>query len=299
MSKNSEIESLIFLLDDPDPFVKESVYNRLMDLGDQAIPLLDEYRVNSRDRIRKDAIEKVLHAITFRELEEEFMNLVDDGIDNLLDLEEATFLLARFDNPTLRVEPYQQKLDHLAGTIRSDIIYTYDSLDRMRILLHFVFYEEDFRGAETDYFHPHHSYIHKVIDRRTGIPLSLSFIVLFLSRRLDLRFYGVNLPMHFILKYENESEQIFLDPFHRGKIVSMNQCANFLRMNGIKPDTSYFQNASAPDMLARHIRNLIYSYEKRKDNVRASNLNKLLSYVELNYGKASPSDNDSEKPDDF
>ncbi len=298
MSKNKEIKSLIYLLDDPDPFIKESVYNRLMDLGDQAIPLLDEYRVNSHDRTRKNAIEEVLHAITFRELEEEFMNLVDNGIDNYVDLEEATFLLARFENPTLRVEPYQQKLDRLAETIRSDIIYTYDSQDRMRILLHFVFYEEDFRGAENDYFHPHHSYIHKVIDRRTGIPLSLSLIVLFLARRLDLRFYGVNLPMHFILKYENESEQIFLDPFHRGKIVSMNQCANFLRMNGIKPDTAYFQNAAAPDMLARHIRNLIYSYEKQKDSTRSANLNKLLSYLELNYGK-STSDNDSEKPDDF
>lgn len=299
MSKNTEIQSLIYLLDDPDPFVKETVYNRLMDLGDQAVPLLDEYRVNSHDRIRKDAIEELLHAITFRELEEEFMNLVDGGIDNTKDLEEGVFLLARFENPTLRVEPYQQKLDRLADTIRPDIIYTYDSLDRMRILLHFVFYEEDFRGAENDYFHPYHSYIHRVIDRRTGIPLSLSLIVLFLSARLDLHFYGVNLPMHFILKYEHESEQIFLDPFHRGKIVSMNQCANFLRVNGIKPVTSYFQNAQPADMLSRHIRNLIYSYEKRKDAVRAMNLNKLLTYIELNYGKASSSDNDSEKPTDF
>ncbi len=295
MSKQSEIESLIYLLEDPDPLVKESVYNRFMDLGDQAVSLLDEYRVNSHDHERNDAIEEVLHAITFSELEQEFMNYVDEGIDNRLDLEEGALLLARFENPTLRTALYRQKLDRMAETIHPDIIYTYDSLERMKILIHFIFYEEDFRGAEDDYFHPHHSYLHKVLDRRAGIPLTLSFVVLFLARRLQLPFYGVNLPMHFILKYENESEQVYLDPFRRGKIVSMNQCANFLRMNGIKPDAAYFQNANPADILTRHIRNLIYSYEKQENRRRVENLHKLLAYLELTYGVA-PSGDDPEEP---
>ncbi|HKJ34781.1 MAG TPA: transglutaminase family protein, partial [Balneolales bacterium] len=82
-------------------------------------------------------------------------------------------------------------------------------------------------------------------------------------------------------------EQVFIDPFHRGKVVSMNQCAYFLKMNGVKPESYYFKNAEIADVMARSIRNLIYSYEKKDDTLRASNLKKLLHYIDLSYGDST------------
>ena len=66
--KNTEIESLIYLLEDPDPFVKQNVMDRLITLGEQVIPILDEYRVKSKDEIREDDINNILHTITFESI---------------------------------------------------------------------------------------------------------------------------------------------------------------------------------------------------------------------------------------
>lgn len=295
MSSRTEIESLIFLLDDPDPFVKKSVVDRFLDLGEQVIPILDEYRVGSKDSIRNDAINEIMLAITFENLEQEFINYVDGGVRNLTDLEDGVFLLARFNSPTIRIRYYQGKLDLMADSIRDEIRFAVDPINQMRILTHYIFYDEDFRGAKEAYFNPENSFLNSVIDRKTGIPISLAMVALFVARRLDLPFHGVNMPLHFMLKYQNETEQVFIDPYHRGRIVSMNQCAYFLKMNGIKPEGSYFENASASDMLARNLKNLIYSYEKKEDKDRARCLKRLLKYLEIVYGDSTgtPSDTDS------
>jgi regulator of sirC expression with transglutaminase-like and TPR domain len=284
MKSKAEIESLIYLLEDPDPFVNKTVVNRLLKLGEQAVPLLDEYRIQSQDERQENAIINVIHNITFSELEEEFMNYVDNGINTVSDLEKGVFMIARFGDSTFRELPYRERLDKMADDIATDIKFTVDPVEQMRLLIQYVFYDENFHGVENDYFDPNNSYINRVIDRKTGIPITLALIVLFLADRLDLPFHGVNMPMHFLLKFQNETEQIFVDPFHRGKVVSMNQCSYFLKMNGVKPESYYFQNAPMPDILARSIRNLIYSYEKRDDTMRAEDLRKLLHYIDLTYG---------------
>lgn len=287
--KNTEIESLIYLLEDPDPFVKQNVVDRLITLGEQVIPILDEYRVKSNDETREGDINNILHTITFDSIEQEFMNLVDSGIETVRDLEEGAFLLARLETPTLRTEVYRRKLDEMADALLDNIKYTVDPIEQMRILLHYVFYEENFNGAEDEYFDPANSYINRVLERKVGIPISLALVVLFLAERLNLPVFGVNMPMHFLLKYQNETEQIFIDPFHKGKIVSMNQCAYFLKMNGVKPESYYFDNAHPRDILARNIRNLIHSYEKKDDIVRVDSLKKLLNYIELTFGDSDTS----------
>lgn len=287
MSSNTEIKSLIYLLDDPDPFINQKVTDRLLDLGEQAVPLLDEYRSNSKDEQREDAINDIIHSITFSSLEEEFMNIVDNGLDTVRDLEKGVFLIARFGNPTFRELPYREKLDQMADDIADEIRFTIDPVEQMRIVIQHIFYDENFHGVEDDYFDPDNSYVNRVMDRKKGIPISLALLVLFIADRLDLPFYGVNMPMHFLVKFRNDTEQIFIDPFHRGKIVSMNQCAYFLKMNGVKPENHYFDNAKIPDVMARNIRNLIYSYEKKEDNLRARNLKKLLHYISLSYGDST------------
>lgn len=289
MSNKTEIESLIYLLEDPDPFVKQHVVDRLITLGEQAIPVLDEYRVTSHDDMREDDINNILYTITFESLEQEFLNLIDSGIETLNDLEEGVFLLAKLENPTLRTEIYRQQLDKMADILLDRIQFTVDPIEQMRILLHFVFYEENFSGAEENYFDPANSYVNKVIDRKTGIPISLALVVLFIANRINLPVFGVNMPMHFLLKFQHDTEQIFIDPFHKGKIVSMNQCAYFLKMNGVKPESYYFDNAHPRDILARNIRNLIHSYEKQDDILRVDHLKKLLSYIELTFGDSEDS----------
>src|SRR5699024_11415862 len=99
----------------------------------------------------------------------------------------------------------------------------------------------DLKGSTQDYYHPDNAYMHRVLDRRSGLPITLALIVLFIARRLDLPFRGMGMPVHFMLMYETEQEKLFIDPFDHGKIVSYDQCYYFLKQNGIEPKSDHFQ----------------------------------------------------------
>jgi regulator of sirC expression with transglutaminase-like and TPR domain len=280
MPTKTEIESLIYLLDDPDPYVKTNVKNRLFELGEQAVPLLDEQKSQSNDDDERELINDIIQWITYGSLEEDFMDVLENGVSNMEQLESAILVLARFENPTLRELEYKRKLDRFAGMLRDDLKYELDDSKKMHLLLDFVFDELSFRGSNVDYYNPDNSYLHRVIDRRQGLPISLGLIVLFLARRLGLPFYGVNMPIHFMLKYKGELDEIMIDPFDRGKTVTYNQCYFFLKQNGIEPKSEHFNTAQPYEILARCIRNLIQSYSRLDKYDKVDNLKNLLAAVE-------------------
>lgn len=283
MSTKSEIESLVYLLEDPDPYVKSQVRNRLFELGEQAVPLLDQHKSETKNNSEKELINEVIQLITYGNLEEDFMDALDDGVRNLKQLEDAVFILSRFDNPTLREGEYKKKLDRFADMVANKIQYEPDESRRMHILLDFVFEELKFTGSTVDYYNPDNSYLNRVIDRRQGLPISLALIVLFLGRRLEMPFFGINMPIHFMIKFKGEKEEVLIDPFDRGKVVSYNQCYFFLKQNGVEPKSKHFEVASEIEILARCIRNLIQSYDKLGADRKVEGLRKLLGTVEMMY----------------
>lgn len=280
MSSKSEIESLVFLLDDPDPYVQSEVKNRLFELGESAVPLLDQQKTESRNEEERELISEIIHWITYSSVQEDFLDVLEGGLNNLKELEDAVFILSRFDSPTLRESEYKQKLDRFADRIGDEVRYALDDSQKMHAVLDFVFSELGFRGGSKDYYNPANSYLNRVIDRRKGLPISLGMIVLFMGRRLNLPFHGINMPIHFMLKYKGEVEEVLIDPFDHGKLVNYNQCYYFLKQNGVEPKSEHFEASSEIEILARFIRNLINSYEKLDRLKTAESLRKLLSTVE-------------------
>jgi regulator of sirC expression with transglutaminase-like and TPR domain len=281
MSNKSEIKSLVYLLDDPDPYVQSEVRNRLFELGETAVPLLDEHKSEIADQEERSLINEIIQWITYSSVEEDFSDVLAGGLDTLEQLEEAIFILARFDNPTLRVKEYQQQLDQFARMIADDVRYSLSEIQKMHKVLDLVFTDLEFSGSTTDYYSPESSYLNKVIDRREGLPISLALIVLFIARRLELPFQGVGMPVHFMLMYQSDQEEVLVDPFDHGKIVSYNQCYYFLKQNGVSPKSEHFRPTSCPEILARSIRNLINSYEKQEADHKAESLRNLLQTVEM------------------
>jgi len=281
MSTKSEIQSLVYLLDDPDPNVQSAVKNRLFELGERAVPLLDQEKSETQNEESRELINEIIQWITYSSVEEDFLDALEGGLKNVKQLEDAIFILSRFENPTLREGEYKQKLDRFASMISDEVRYSLDDTEKMHKVLDFVFNELGFTGSTKDYYNPQNSYLHRVIDRRQGLPISLALVVLFIARRLDLPFYGVNMPIHFMLKYRGEMEEVLIDPFDHGKIVSYNQCYYFLKQNGVEPRSEHFDSSSNEAILARCIRNLINSYEKADKLKKVENLRKLLETVEM------------------
>ena len=281
ISSKKEIESLIYLLDDPDPEVQTGVQKRFKEIGEHAVPLLDQYRSETVRNSEKESISEIIYQITFNNVLDEFSDILEQGVSNRRQLEYALLTLSKFGNPTLRVQEYQKKLDKLSSQIGSEIAYTPSITEKMQILLQYVFRELRFRGDSSDYHHPDNAYLDRVIDRRKGLPIMLSTVVMFLGRRLNLPFYGVNMPIHFMLMYKTHNQDILIDPFDGGTIVTYNQCCYFLKKNGIEPRPEHLEKADESDILVRCIRNLKHSYTKSGNEQRVDGLQKLLQIAEL------------------
>ena len=280
MSIRAEIESLMFLLEDPDPFVQEQVQLRFMELGDRAVPLLDQIRVQTKDKEEKKRAKEVLHQLTFATLKEDFAELLLEGIGNRAQLEKAVITLARFGHHTLRESEYVKTLDHFADMIRPSLRYRDNEREKMQTLMKFIFEDLNFRGDNKDYHNPANGFIDQVIERRKGLPISLSLVAMFIARRLELPVFGVNMPIHFMLAFVGEKEEQLIDPYDQGAEVSYDQCYFFLKKNNVTPKPEHFKMASDIDILARCIRNLMHSYERNEEQERVQELKSLLELVE-------------------
>lgn len=291
MSERKEIESLIYLLDDPDEFVRNSVIERFDKLGEKSVPLIDEIRVSIKEPVKRQVVDDILLKLTFPSLEQEFLNYVEGGVDDLKSLEEGILMLSRIDQPTIRTELFSRKLHKLALEIEGEITYTLQPLRQAEILMHHVFARHDFGPAKEQYFLPEHALLHHVIDSKTGIPLTLSFVALFLARRLELPLSGVNMPIHFLMRYDFDNQVVYLDPFNAGKPVSVDECLSFLKRNNMRPEQSYFEAASPASMLMRAMRNLYNSYNKNGDSLRMGYMTILTSHLEILLGQIDEIDN--------
>jgi regulator of sirC expression with transglutaminase-like and TPR domain len=97
-------------------------------------------------------------------------------------------------------------------------------VERLHGLREYLFEEQGFKGNRSDYFDPRNSFLSDVLDRRVGIPISLSLVLIEVGRRLDLPMEGIGLPGHFITGVRLDDAPILLDPFHGGAILTPEAC---------------------------------------------------------------------------
>lgn len=140
-----------------------------------------------------------------------------------IDLAEVSLHLARDEYPELDIEAHLQEFHALAHEARRFL--GHDLQTSVQGLCRYLFHELGFRGNQRDYYDPRNSYLHLVVERRTGIPISLSAVAIAVGRRVGLDIVGVGLPGHFIVKARGEGQEILFDPFHGGRILSLSECA--------------------------------------------------------------------------
>jgi regulator of sirC expression with transglutaminase-like and TPR domain len=245
---------------------------------------LDEFRSKTRDENAKRVLDETILKLTFPTIEQEFLNLVESGVTTFEELETAIVLLTRIQNPTIREELYIRKLNYMASEIQSEILYTLQPIKQMELLIYHVFHTHGYRAPENGSFLPQNVQLSAVMDGKQGIPLSLSLVVLFLSRRLELPFNGINMPIHFLMRFDFDAQVVYLDPYNGGRPVSIEECLNFLKKNNIRPEQEYFNKATPDQMLLRTLRNLYNAYQLADDPMRQNMVEILITHLELGSG---------------
>jgi len=190
--------------------------------------------------------------------------------DDRIDLAEAALLIAREEYPELEVGAYLRRLDELAATARPSVNPDSPAAEQVAQLNRFMFVERGFAGNRDNYYDPRNSYLNEVLDRRTGIPISLSLVYAEVAQRLDLPVYGVSFPGHFLVKYVGTSE-IIVDPFF-GMVITRQEC--WQRLHGIygskaRLEPRMLRPASHREILVRLLSNLKQIYVDTADFDRA------------------------------
>jgi len=189
--------------------------------------------------------------------------------DNSVDIAECALVIAQHEYPNLDVSDYLKALDGVATQLKSRLPADAGKPHVISMLNHFLFRELGYCGNHDDYYDPRNSCLNDVIDRRTGIPITLSILYMEVGRRLGLPLQGVSFPGHFLVKCVTDHGVIVLDPFNRGISLSERDLRERLKQtSGSDDDTEVSLNlllrpASQREILTRLARNLKGIYADR------------------------------------
>lgn len=143
-------------------------------------------------------------------------------------LDVAALELASIEFPGLDIEASLFRLQNLADQLRPQITESATGLAFIGAMNEFLFDVLQFRGNDTEYYDPRNSCLNAVLNRRVGIPISLSVLYMELARRLQRQVHGIGLPGHFVVMYEDEGSRYWIDPFHGGRVLSYEDCCAFI-----------------------------------------------------------------------
>ncbi|MGH9461933.1 MAG: SirB1 family protein [Vicinamibacteria bacterium] len=192
--------------------------------------------------------------------------------DDAIEIDRAALLIAAEEYPDLWIDEYLGKLELLAHRVQSLLYKDAGPHETLARLNQVLFEEEGFRGDKMEYYDPRNSYLNEVIDRRVGIPITLSAVYGEVARRVGFRLEGVGFPGHFLLKHEMEQGEIIIDPFHRGKILTHDDCRARLKesfQDKLEFQPQQLARTSPRQMLFRILGNLKSIYVNRRDHPRA------------------------------
>jgi regulator of sirC expression with transglutaminase-like and TPR domain len=182
--------------------------------------------------------------------------------DEEINLAEAALAIAAEEYSGLDVGGYLQQLDEMAMTLRRRLHADISTADSIRTLNHYLFEELKFAGNSADYYDPRNSFLNDVIERRLGIPITLSVIYIEIGRRIGLPLHGVSFPSHFLVKCIVRDGAIVLDPYAKGVSLAVEDLVRRLKSlrNGIEPAPELLKDmlatAGSKEILARILRNL-------------------------------------------
>lgn len=212
----------------------------------------------------------------------EFTRIIG-GADDAINLAEAALLIARSEYPALDVDYYLDMLDDMASAIAGQLPDYGTTPQTLGQINHYLFNQHGYSGNLHNFLDPRNSFLNDVIERKLGIPISLSLLYMEIGQRLGLSIEGISFPGHFLIKLRESGGDIVLDPFAGGVSLDESDLKRRLQhVNAANSDwlshsmSEFLQAASNKAILARILRNLKSIYSNSGDKLR---LLRVLNYL--------------------
>lgn len=312
MLNETEIRSLVALLDDEDEEILSHVQSKLLSLGAEVIPALEQEWGNLKDPVQQQRVEEIIHRIQYRSLLVALQKWYESPGHDLLT---GVCIIARYRYPDIDQQKILNEIDKIRLDIWLEMHYDLSPYEKVRIINHTLYNVFGFKGNTDNYHAPENSFINIVLESRRGNPIMLAVIYMLVAQRLHLPVFGVNLPQHFVCAYKEESQEnaandpfnirsnldyrdgrvlFYINAFNQGAVFSKANLEQFLRQIKIEQRGDYFEPCSNLDIVKRILRNLVVSYEKDKKDNNADDIKQML----LTLGETYFSYNEEQPPEE-
>lgn len=276
----TRVKSLISLLDDEDNSIYNIARENLISMGEIALPLLENH-LQANEPVLQERVKEAYEVITSAILRDQIRAYRKKYKDDM-NLEEGVLLIAKYGYPQIDMGTFTDLLNFFATELQGRLDFGDTPKGIAEKVGKYFSEEKGFGGSEVDYYDGDYHYINKVIETKKGVPISLSVIYILVLRRLNLPVHGIGMPGHFIVKYEFGNEHIMADPFHAGKVLSLEDCKNYLTQMGYVFKNEYLDPVSNKQILERMMRNLILVFEKENRPARVQTFLQCIDILNMN-----------------
>lgn len=235
----SELAALISLLDDTDSEVFEHVSEKLIGLGPDIIPQLEERWESDLDPLLQGRIESLVHKIQYEDVRGNLRYWVKEDTEDLL---EAALILARYAYPTKDINSLRERIGGIRRSIWVELNQYLTPVEKIKQVNSVLFKHLGYKREETAERKPASSYLNILLETRKGNPLGLSMLYLILAQQLELPVYAVNLPLMPVLAFTdgylhqfgdsvelNDRVEFYIYPYRQGHILTRTNLSEYLR----------------------------------------------------------------------
>lgn len=293
--ENTQLTALIRLVEDPDPNVYGHVRTKLIEMGREVVPTLENTLEIRRtqfafDLDHEERIKRIIQDIHFNHVK---LDLEKWRASSTRDLLKGAIIVSKFQFPEVDEKKVEKELDQIKQKVWLEISEENTAFEIVKIFNHVIFDLCGFESSKNNFYAAENSYINKVLSSKKGNPLSLSILYSVIAQRLQIPIYGVNLPNHFVLGFVDEFQTLkmlgmsddrnilfYINPFSKGRIFDHNEIENYLRSLNLPLQKNYFEPCSNTDILKRMLTNLTFAYNKDGDMEKVEGIRELQLILE-------------------
>ena len=282
------IKALITLLDDPDQEVFGPVAEKLLDQGEEVIPLLEQAWEHSLSPLVQDRIENLIADIQKQTTETGIYAWANALNPRLID---GALWVSRLAYPELDEEHANQLTEKIKKDVWLELNQNLTALEKVKVLNYILFDVHGFANHSSNVFSLPSSFVHQVLETKRGNPYSLAVIYAGIAQMLELPIYGVNLPRNFLLAYKdpvfstiedapNRSKVLFyINPYNKGAVISYKEIDYYLEQQNMDKREEFYLPCSNVQTVTRLIEHLIVSYAKLGLNEKVEGMQHLIKII--------------------
>jgi regulator of sirC expression with transglutaminase-like and TPR domain len=278
---NNELTALISLLDDPSVHVFDTIREKILLYGIDAIPYLENAWDNSFNQELQQRVEDIIHTIQLSDLKHEFKSWKETNRINLL---KGYYLATKYQYPDLNYSVIEEKIEKVKKDIWLELNNNLTALEKVKVVNHIFFEVHRFSGNKINAEAPQNLFLSNILETGKGNHLTIGMLYIILAQKLGMPIYGVDLPQHFILAYADEIQEernvvpndnevlFYINPFNKGAVFTQREIELFVKHLKLNPNPGFYKPCDNVTIIKRLIENMIISYNKQGQSAKAVEL---------------------------